>query len=605
MGGAANINRRIEDIEKRMVAEVPDHLRDLLDIATYVFIADRMVVRSGRTLPNMGREWQRQFRLVIAVREPDRWNRPEVKTALEDLVGFLAGEDYHFEFLRSEEPPVYPSRLPLRGAEATPSRYDKVLLFSGGLDSLAGAVDELCQTSDRVVLVSHRSSDWVFSRQHELASALSCRFPGRVLHVPVGITMTKELHDAEFTQRTRTFLFAAIGSVVAVMMGCAGIRFFENGIMSFNLPIAPQVVGSRATRSTHPWALRQMTDFARHMLNHPFDVANPFVWRTKAEVVRLIERHDQTDLIERSFSCTHPRKTGQRAHCGECAQCLHRRLGILAAGLAKWDPPEGYDVELFANERKAGEPRSMALSLVSNAQDYPRLSPRGFMSRYAGEVLQAARAFPEETVESFVQRSYELHCRYGSEVDQVIVDAIRQYAAEIRDHTLPPHCLLRAVTTDPRQEGDRRSLEDAFTPKTTEPDQDSADFRDFRRTSRILLALDTDRSQIAIDGLGDVGTSGQFEMMSILVEQYRADVRDELRPKNHAFVHKEKLMDRLGLDSEAALRKRISTFRKSVADLALEKWGISLTNNAVIENRSGEGYRLNPDVLLIATAELR
>ena len=131
-------------------------------------------------------------------------------------------------------------------------------------------------TSDRLVLVSHRSSDQVFSRQRDLAIALSDQFPGRVLHVPVEITMTKELHDAEFTQRTRSFLFFAIGCIVAEMMGCARIRFFENGIMSFNLPIAPQVVGSRATRSTHPQALRQMTEFARHMLGHEFEVANPF-----------------------------------------------------------------------------------------------------------------------------------------------------------------------------------------------------------------------------------------------------------------------------------------------------------------------------------------
>jgi hypothetical protein len=347
-----------------------------------------------------------------------------------------------------------------------------------------------------------------------------------------------------------------------------------------------------------------MTDFASHMLSHPFDVANPFVWLTKAEVVRLIERHDQADLIERSFSCTHPRKTGQRAHCGKCAQCLHRRLGILAAGLGKWDPPKGYDVELFADERKVGEPRSMALSLVSNAQDYPHLSPRGFLSRYAGEILQAVRAFPEETVESFVQRSYELHRRYGNEVDQVIADAIRQYAAEIRDHTLPPHCLLRAVTMDPRQEGDRRSLEDAFTPKSTEPDQDTSDFRDFKRTSRIQLALDADRSQIVIDGLGDVGTSAQFELVATLVEQHRADLRAELKSENYAFLRTDSLLEKLGIESETALRKRVSDFRLRVFDLALKKWGIPLNLNAVIEGRSREGYRLNPDVRVIATSEL-
>ena len=133
-GSSPNINRRIEDIEKRMVSEVADDLRDLLDIATYVFIADRMVRRGGPTLPNMGRDWRRRFRLVIAVRDPERWNAPELKSALEDLLGFLSGDDFRFQFLRSDEPPAYPSYLPLDIRNGTPDRYDQVLLFSAGLD---------------------------------------------------------------------------------------------------------------------------------------------------------------------------------------------------------------------------------------------------------------------------------------------------------------------------------------------------------------------------------------------------------------------------------------------------------------------------------------
>ena len=37
---------------------------------------------------------------------------------------------------------------------------------------------------------------------------------------PVEITMKQELPDVEFTQRTRTFLFFALGCAVAEMMGC-------------------------------------------------------------------------------------------------------------------------------------------------------------------------------------------------------------------------------------------------------------------------------------------------------------------------------------------------------------------------------------------------
>ena len=129
-GSKPNINRKIEDIEKRMVADVPDHLRDLLDIATYVFIADRMVGRGGTTLPNMGSDWHRRFRFSIAVRDLERWNTPDVKAALEDLLGFLSGDHFRFDFFKSDQPTPFPSRLPLAatGTALTPLRPGRDVL---------------------------------------------------------------------------------------------------------------------------------------------------------------------------------------------------------------------------------------------------------------------------------------------------------------------------------------------------------------------------------------------------------------------------------------------------------------------------------------------
>ena len=419
--------------------------------------------------------------------------------------------------------------------------------------------------------------------------------------------MKQGLPDVEYTQRTRSFLFFALGCVVGQMMGCDRIRFFENGIMSFNLPIAPQVVGSRATRSTHPIVLQQMTDFASHAMGQPFEVTNPFVWCTKAEVVQLIAEHGQAKLIKHSISCTNVRKKGPRAHCGECAQCLHRRLGILAAGLGAQDPHTEYDVDLLVDDRSNGYSRNMALSLVSNALDYPRLSPLGFMNRFGGEVSRAVKAFAGETKDTVFQRIYELHCRYGREVGSVIDGAIQQYAKTIREKTLPPDCLLRAVIADDRPGLKLAPLRDSFftesrMPKLVETEINPADFQ---HTSSIELALDEEQTQVVIDGLGDIGTTGQFEVVSILADQFRADRQAELKPEHYAFVSAEILMDRIGVDSESALRKRISEFRKNVAKLARERWGLPLGRNAVIENRSRIGYRLNPAVQVIDRKQLR
>ena len=353
-----------------------------------------------------------------------------------------------------------------------------------------------------------------------------------------------------------------------------------------------------------PCALRQMTDLASHAMGQLFEVTNPFVWRTKAEVVQLISGHGQAKLIEHSISCTHIRKTGKRTHCGECAQCLHRRLGILAAGLAEQDPHAGYEIDLLVDERRNGYPRNMALSLVSNALDYPRLTPLGFMNRFGGEVSRAAKGFSGEKEETIVQCIYDLHFRYGKEVGGVIDRAIQQFAKNIREKTLPPGCLLRAVITDDRQGIELTRLGDPFSPESSSPKLAETDARDFRHTPRIELALDEDRGQVVIDGLGDVGTNAHFEIIAVLAERYRADLQAELKPVNYAFVAAETLMDRIGVDSEPALRKRISGFRKSVAGLALRIWGLPLSRNEVIENKSRSGYRLNPAVQIVDPKQL-
>jgi hypothetical protein len=84
-------------------------------------------------------------------------------------------------------------------------------MFSGGLDSLAGTV-ETARAGGRVALVSHRPVSTLSSRQRELFIELQKEFPGRLIHVPVWINKRSGL-SREPTQRTRSFLFAALGAV--------------------------------------------------------------------------------------------------------------------------------------------------------------------------------------------------------------------------------------------------------------------------------------------------------------------------------------------------------------------------------------------------------
>ena len=46
-----------------------------------------------------------------------------------------------------------------------------------------------------------------------------------------------------------------LGAAVAHSSGLDGVSFYENGIVSINLPLCGQEVGGRATRTTHPQSL--------------------------------------------------------------------------------------------------------------------------------------------------------------------------------------------------------------------------------------------------------------------------------------------------------------------------------------------------------------
>ena len=75
------------------------------------------------------------------------------------------------------------------------------------------------------------------------------------MHVPVLVTRRESLRVQEYTQRSRSFLYAALACTVARLFANSKVRFFENGVVSINLPISEQVVGARATRTTHPLVL--------------------------------------------------------------------------------------------------------------------------------------------------------------------------------------------------------------------------------------------------------------------------------------------------------------------------------------------------------------
>jgi hypothetical protein len=185
-GSTANVRLRIQDISSLLVANLPDEFIDLLEVATYVYAADSAISRGGRTDAQLGMRWRRSLRFVIPVRCPDLWGSTPVCSALADTLGFLADEDYAFEFRPlADRPPVQQYLEPL-GDEAEAFSPQEVILFSGGLDSFAGSLEELVSRGKRVAFVSHRSASKIASIQKALVAQMRARLgSAKIFHIPV------------------------------------------------------------------------------------------------------------------------------------------------------------------------------------------------------------------------------------------------------------------------------------------------------------------------------------------------------------------------------------------------------------------------------------
>src|SRR5690606_31332249 len=183
--------------------------------------------------------------------------------------------------------------------------------------------------------------------------------------------------------------------------------------------------------------------------DHPFTVENPFLWKTKGEVVSLIAKSGCPELIGSSISCTHTwEMTKEHSHCGTCSQCVDRRFSIIAAGAEQHDPLDQYAVDVFTQSRQKNEDvhedKTLFASYLERANQVDRFTgATQFLARY-GEV---ARVLPYLNGDpgATAQRCYELYKRHSAEVSAVIDKMFTLHGPAIRQRTLPADAMMRIV----------------------------------------------------------------------------------------------------------------------------------------------------------------
>ncbi len=438
-----NVYLHIEQISNSLATDVPPQLVDLVEIATFVYVADQAHTRGGAGVEDMGANWRRSLHFEIPVRCLDFWQSSEVMTALRDVLSFLSEDEYSFRFRPYQSPPPFEGYLNFAQYDWV-GKPERVVLFSGGLDSLAGAVKDIVVERRQVALVTHRSSGKFINRLRMIRQLLDAKANGhRPLHVDVTINKDENL-SREYTQRSRSFLYACLGMTIARMYGLDELRFYENGTVSLNLPISRQVVGAKATRTTHPRVLAGFRHLFSLVAGQPFKVTNEFMWKTKGEVVDLIVQAGCGGMIEWSSSCTHVWElSNAKPHCGTCSQCIDRRFAVLAADAGAYERADTYGVDLLVDPRDEGESRTMLASYVETAQLVAGMSEMEFFGQF-GEVARVVRQL-DGTADENARRVYELYRRHAHEVIKVIEAGLAQNVSRIMARSLPESCLLRLV----------------------------------------------------------------------------------------------------------------------------------------------------------------
>ena len=336
--GICGIGTRMEWAFKRLDLDVPQRAYDFLSIAMSVMAADEFVSRRETSKDGFARD----FFLEIAVADPDSWSQQAL--GLAETFGFLTGDNWQISFIKGGKiAPTQRQKLKMR-TRIDASRCDLVCLFSGGLDSLIGAVDVIQNPNISPLLVS-RSATGDSSYQKKLLRILPATQAFRINDAPRKAKLVS--WEKEGTTRSRSLLFIALAACCADAIShtrnVASTKLLipENGVIAINPPLTHRRIGAASTRTAHPHYLQglQKCFDAVGIRAH---IENPFALLTKGEMILKSSHRTLLDpLVPQTVSCGKYKRRGQQ--CGRCLPCIIRRSANHAAGIS--EPHGSYDTD--------------------------------------------------------------------------------------------------------------------------------------------------------------------------------------------------------------------------------------------------------------------
>lgn len=325
---------------------VPTALFDLLMMSGIVYSIDRTISRKRFSINGLTREMM----INLPTSNPTLWN-PLTKS-LEELLSFMTGDLWSVKFIASNnyDIPTVPLSEQCKGITS-------VSLFSGGMDSLIGAIDLAQSKSGKIFLASHYDSTMGGPKgdQDKVFKMLNEHYPEKFIRFNKAVRIQPQKHKkSELSSRSRSLMFFAIAAIVAEAFG-TDILIPENGSVSLNYPLSDSRRSACSTRTTHPIMVNQFNDLLLK-LGVKTIAHNPYEFQTKGEMVQgCKDISTLMKIVPQSNSCG---KRSQHqfmldnhfaSHCGRCMPCMYRRASLL-----KYEDLTTYGIEpltLYHNKK--------------------------------------------------------------------------------------------------------------------------------------------------------------------------------------------------------------------------------------------------------------
>lgn len=305
---------------------VPNALFDMLIMSGIVYSVDRTISRKRFSINGLTRE----MIINLPTSNLTLWN-PLTKS-MNELLSFMTGDLWSVKFRPTNNYDLPSIPLSEKCKEVT-----AVSLFSGGMDSLIGAIDLAQIESGKIFLASHYDSTMGGPKgdQEKVFKMLNECYPDKFIRFKKAVRIQPQKHkNSELSSRSRSLMFFAIAAIVAEALG-TDIVIPENGSVSLNYPLSDSRRSACSTRTTHPILVNQFNNLLL-CLGVKTRANNPYEFQTKGEMVQGCK--DPSTLIKivpQSNSCG---KRSQHqfmldnhfaSHCGRCMPCMYRRASLL------------------------------------------------------------------------------------------------------------------------------------------------------------------------------------------------------------------------------------------------------------------------------------